>query len=310
MKGQTGQTLAEYILAACLVAFVAIGALGMLSDSLRSSLPDLLDRIFGDGPTAGPTGGGGGSGGSASPLNPVTGTLNPPTQIVLNDGTILDLSVNPSQLPTLVETNGANGTTRILASKLEELAKKLKESGELGETQINHLINLANQAHRMAKIEGLVEAAAQDPNFDFMNDRITFEGESLNPYYWAERVGTNPDVDVFNHEHHWGSNSNKAVELHDLMEQYKMAKGSGALNNPEVEALVTDLVGQIGDTAKAFHEASLTMHLGLEGDQTLTDMTASTLTHGHGSTICWTGGGSGSGTRCNNPTVQSMPGAD
>ncbi len=306
----SGQTLTEYTLAAGLVALVAIGALTFLASSTSDNLPGLLDRIFGDG-------GGSPSGGAVvAGVSEVRGTRT--VELVLSNGTTITLQDYPAEVGELVEAAGANGGTKIMASRLEDLAHRLLDAGEIDEAQARLLIDLANRGHRIGEVEGVLETAVADPDFDIHNTQgegqLVFEGQAYRPMELAKKIGYSSPfgTDLFHQSA--GQHGSMGADLKSFVDLYREAEASGAMRDPVVEAVVSDLVRQIGYTAQEFTTA--TEHLVYrisqyeyddQGNQTnhyLMDKEhfigrlASNLSHRSSGGICSSGGGEDSGIRC------------
>ncbi|MBY0405024.1 MAG: hypothetical protein K2X66_14080, partial [Cyanobacteria bacterium] len=90
---------------------------------------------------------------------------NPYTQTVLltlSDGSSLDLENYPTDINSLVETLGPNGTTDLLVDAIRQLAQKLLAKGEITQAQANQLMALANSGHSWSNTQGVIESAVRD----------------------------------------------------------------------------------------------------------------------------------------------------
>jgi hypothetical protein len=106
--------------------------------------------------------------------------------ITLRDGTQIYIDDYPTNLRMAIETVGVDGTTEQLMTAIRTLARQLKEKGKLNQDQVNRLDALADQGHRLATIQGVVEdaaVAAQGNKEKFANTSVTFDGVTYaNPF--------------------------------------------------------------------------------------------------------------------------------
>ncbi len=157
-RQDSGQTLAEYVLAGGLVALVAIVGLTMISGNLSSSLPGLLDRIFGDGggaPTTqaggGNTGGGNTNPGSGNPnLPPTTGSSWPNTETVCMSNVCVNLPiVTRGDLETAGGMGGSD-LTQAFADVIRQIADQLEDYPNLDPALLQKIRELANYGHEIS----------------------------------------------------------------------------------------------------------------------------------------------------------------
>lgn len=139
-----GQSLSDYTLILALVALVAIGALAMLGDTLqkqfaqtistkKNGTPPVTTVAIAPAPVLAPL----------SPLPPaLTGATN--AEFTNPDGSRFALANVPQDLPTLVETVGTDGTTKLYAQNLLALAEGLLESGQIDVTTAAQIRAIAN----------------------------------------------------------------------------------------------------------------------------------------------------------------------
>ncbi len=156
-----GQSLTEYLLLGVLVAVIAIGGLSAFNQELEASLPDLLDRIF--------NGGGNGVASSAMgnsiSINSGSGAQSTaieglgPVELTLSSGETITLTQYPTDIPSVIETAGANGTTEILLANLEQVIQEFLQAEEITPEEARTLMNLANAGHEIASAQKTLEEA-------------------------------------------------------------------------------------------------------------------------------------------------------
>lgn len=115
-----------------------------------------------------------------------------PLEITLSDGTKLYLNSYPSNLGKMVETVGADGTTELLLENIHLIAKQLRDSGKISESEYNQLEALANRGHRLGEIERLITANAEGANLDntkFKTAKVAFDGQEYTMFELARMLG-------------------------------------------------------------------------------------------------------------------------
>ena len=260
-KAPYGQSIVEYLMIGGVAAFTIFACWLALSSSLNDLLKGVGNNMSDKGESA--------IAAKPSP-KPVVGSPTGPmvdVEITLSDGTILKLKDMPANLSTLVETSGANGTTDHISLALEDLAKKLRDAGEITEEQAAALVELANQGHRMAAIQRTIEQgidAANKAGIPISEYVVTFEGQEIPLRNLANRVGmlrstedaitkagynilSVPD-EFANDPAHW---PNIGRDLGKLRELYLAANKDGALNNPLINQIVTKMALDIGYIGEA-----------------------------------------------------------
>ena len=254
----------------------------------------------------------------AVPLPPVGDPTLTDMDIKLRDGSVLSLKDVPVNLPKLVETVGANGTTDKIAFALEDLARKLRDAGEITEEQANYLLRLANQGHRMASVQKQIEDMIQkgaDQNMSPFHVMENFDGRPSNILNIASVFGSNydslpsggltsdmipsniedvPDADMYN-----------GNELKTLKELYDAAKLSGALNDPVINEIVNKMtsdisnIGQLVSLNVSKLASTYTMGEVFNKDELNNRVGADNhITNNKSATICTAGGDSDSGVHC------------
>lgn len=145
-----GQGLTEYSLIACLVLVVCIYPFTSLGNKINSILGNMLPSPHVS---------------QVKSFNLVTSqnTLSIPGSVPLAKTAPL----SPADLKTAIQVTGVNGTTDLLADRIQLEAQQSLERHEISETDYQNIINLANQGHALAGIEkGFEEilAKAKDEN--------------------------------------------------------------------------------------------------------------------------------------------------
>lgn len=279
---RSGQSLSEYGLAGTLIAVAAVGGMLMLSDTTRQTFLDMLSGSK-TGIQATSTGTS-----HAQAQTPGTQTIT----VTLDSGKTLTLHNYPANLQNAVETAGANGTTVLLADSIQAMADQLLELEEITPEQRNLLAAIANQGHRLAQIESLVEKAAvgSADKGAFLSTAIEFDGKLYsNPYDLAELVGTHEKQD---NAARMGSEMQRFWDLYEGLYDTPLAK------NDTVIKLLYGLGKQI-DTVADAHETSV-FHIarGTATLEELLQMQTSNLTAEDSTAICETGQGQDNGIHC------------
>lgn len=244
MQCRSGQTLTEYALVGCLVLVVAIAGLAGLGGNLNESV-----RLILPAPSQNP---------APSPaVAAVLPTSMPvpassPIPVSLPTGQTILVDMAPINVQNSIQTNGANGTTTLLANQLMLIEQQLVQAGELTPEQANLFSKLANQGHRMANIERLVEQAATlaTDTESYRQIRLTLDGQQYAPDELHNMLGwrdaemhafmlTSPE-DAINMVP-----EKQSVEVKAFLAMYSELAKSNALQNPQVKANVDQLVTQI-----------------------------------------------------------------
>lgn len=203
-------------------------------------------------------------------------------------------SPNSAEIKQMIETAGSNGTTDILASVIERIAAHLAAEEKLSETDAHALLALANQGHRIAGIEKIMEDAVAGSNNDreaFLNTPVVFEGKTYQNAYElvGQKIGAS---DGFS-----GADISK-------FEQLQQAAIAALANLPPVEgvsvqSVVEQLCGDIRTIADGFETVTWRVTEDASGSlSNLDKMVASYYTDRNSAGICSTGSGEDSGTQC------------
>ncbi|MBY0404956.1 MAG: hypothetical protein K2X66_13735 [Cyanobacteria bacterium] len=147
---KVGNSLVEYALPLAIVGIAVLAGVASLGTNFNQSLPLISNGTFGTGTEA-----------KTIRMRPLGS--NPYTQIIqitLADGKTIELDNYPTDIKSLVETLGPNGTTELLVDALRQMAQKLLAKGEITQDQANQLSNLANSGHTLAAFQAFFEDAA------------------------------------------------------------------------------------------------------------------------------------------------------
>jgi polyhydroxyalkanoate synthesis regulator phasin len=252
MQYRSGQTLSEYTLVGCLVSVVAIVGLiglgGNLDEAMRRILPSPSQKAV-----ASP---------AVTAAVPAPLPMDGPIPVSLTGQTVL-VDMAPVNAKNNIQTAGVNGTTTLLANQLIAIEQDLAQNGELTPEQASLFSNLANQGHRMANIERLVEQAATmaTDTESYRQVRLTLDGQQYAPDELHNMLGWKDA-----HMHAFMLTSPEAainmlpekqsVELKTFLSMYSALAQSNALQNPQVKASVDQLVTQIAFLSDVTKNAS------------------------------------------------------
>jgi hypothetical protein len=320
LSGPTlGNSLVEYALPLGLLAIVVLVGAGLVGSNLTQWIPSMANGTMKN------------DGNSKSlRLRPLGS--NPYTQTVLltlSDGSSLDLENYPTDIRSLVETLGPNGTTDLLVDAMRQLAQKLLAKGEITQAQANQLMALANNGHSWANTQGLVESVLSDSGGDeavFDNNvrpvlsKIFEQQLSMNEiapeaFQLFSITATRPipmrDAQGVVMKDEQGNylydNTNPQTRTYiplqvDFANSYAHALKSGALQNPGVKTLVDSLSKNIFNLGSASIVTANMITYTSDRDYQLNpsqyNQTAVKLIHNNASNICAVGGGNDSGISC------------
>lgn len=194
--------------------------------------------------------------------NPTTGGNTPagtPGSVVLtlSNGSTLVMNNLATDFNGLLETSGAAGTTSTLSANMETLAAELLASGEISQAEANLIQSLAQKGHEMAGAEQFLENfAANHPNPADWDQPVTYNGvtyatpramgEALIGYLDPQTTAANNPLDPSYVAANGPNNITK-----QFVDQYNGAVSQGALSNPLVNSIVTQLSEQIVFTSDA-----------------------------------------------------------
>lgn len=212
-----------------------------------------------------------------------------------------------------VSTNGANGATQILANTIETMAEQLKSSGTLSTQQYNTLMALANQGHRLGELAGLSEQAAAlgRSGSNYLTLNVKFDGENISVRDLGNMIGYSiPSNAGPKFDNSTGSiyttmpkdplnpTYGAQGELQSFLDLYHQAERSGALNDPNINKIISSLSSQIALINESVDQAQGAVYVQMIAGNAFREQAASSLTHEKSATICTTGGGQDSGVQC------------
>jgi Flp pilus assembly pilin Flp len=302
-----GQGILEYSLIGVLLLVVCIGGLeifnGQMSKTWQKLWDDMKSRQGSAVAITGPSS-------PSAPFTPPSrssraeeGQQRVTNRFVTQKGTVITLPDTVDTMEETVKTLGANGTTMVLANSLEALIDQLAANNELNKTQAQKLITLANQGHKLAKLQKLAEdivantaTTAEYRALMESNPKIMYISEEglyslhMGYYYPVDMDPLNPYA-----------NLDADGVVGEFLKTYHAAVASGALDDPAVRAVVETLTRKISNlnTVTALTLISL-------ADDEISHSDVSGLivenidkTHDSSAKICTTGKGQDSGTQCN-----------
>jgi hypothetical protein len=315
---RAGNSLVEYALPLGLLVVVVLLGAGLVGSNLNQGIPTMANGTMVNE-------------GSAKSLrlrplgsNPFTQTI----QLTLSDGSSLALENYPTDIKSLVETLGPNGTTDLLADSLKSLAKQLLSQGKITPDQANTLMKLSNHGHSWARTQGFFEDAVVESE----GDKARFEGKVkpiLDELYNSTRFVT-PDrfdsevIKLFKMDNTYsavkldaqglalkGANGMYAIDSSTQLKAYYIpvqvefanayteASKSGALQDPVVKQVVASLsqnIFSIGSLTIASAVRVLTPAFQLKPSDL--NLTVKQELDGNSSNICAAGGGKDTGVYC------------
>jgi hypothetical protein len=243
LKGAQGQTASEYTIIGALLIVAALGGLSLLGSTISDQLSGILGHTE---PTHTV------QVGSVITLgNTVTGHLNntpdsPGTAANHQTGgsTVPEDPNLPQGLSNTIQTLGANGTTELLAQKLETLAKTLLADGQITQAQSDLLMQLANQGHSAAQIEGLVESYVNAGGPAKAGATIQYDGQAYTPLDLTKLVGYQT-YGPLNGPNPLTPSKDSGAVMAKFQTLYQQVQTSGLLSNPDVKAVVDNAASQI-----------------------------------------------------------------
>lgn len=229
-----GQSLMEYGIALCTVVMLSIVGLMSLSSNINIALSSMIPKYVA---------------GQAANVSRVPKLLaNIPIQQALytqnststNSHATGQLSgeshsISTSDTQKSIAVSGANGATRELASILTSTVEQALATGEITQAQAQVLLELANQGYALAEIEKLLEDAVAQGKTE-----VTFKNKRYQTWELAQQLGLNVP------ENTWNLDSQYAAALMaPFLKQYKAVEQAGALTDPALKNMVSQLSYQI-----------------------------------------------------------------
>lgn len=300
-----GQSLSEYALVGGVIVVVVIGSVILMGNHANENLTQTNQQLFGNN--------------ADGKVNKISGLLDSNNaqnlttlSITLADGATVTLENYPSNLKNSIETVGTNGTTDLLVGNLKTFAQKLRDQGKISEDQFNKMSALANQGHRIARVEKSLEIAARNAKGSgavFLSSPIDVDGvEYKEPALLIQRINLDdvPERDMpelVNYIQSKGfeiPSTEKSVgaDLAQFYQLYKDLDESGALSDPATNKVVTTLASQIQLIADQSSNTIVGLLNTGKDPAEVSLHVANLVTHQNSKGICSTGGTQDTGVHC------------
>ncbi len=287
-----GNTLTEY----GIIGFIVLGLSWLALSNMGDFVSTLFKNMLGQKPS--PTAQVAAPPSSVSPPTDTEGPLTSDVQVTLGNGTTLDLSSYPLDFTESVVTSGANGTTNLLANTLKSLSQQLLEKGEINQDQFNTLIALANQGHRMAKIQKVIETMALNSTSSnkYYNSVFNFDGQTYTVDEISMMIGF--DYDDPSSISDPLTDPNGGAEVIEYQMLFQQAVNSGALNDPTLNQVIRTLSSQIISLSALTEHASYNIAIIGDPPDSIRENITSNLNNKNAAGICGAGNGVDNGVQC------------
>ncbi len=173
------------------------------------------------------------------------------------DGRVIEVGPQFLGAPT-TQTAGTSGNTADAYKQLKALWAKSVEEGKMTEEEAANLDALAQQALKLAQIQKAIETAMAQVGYDneiLLSLQVQLDGEGYTVAQLAEMIGWKENTTGEGNPLIPDSNAN-GLELNKLKELYQQAEKDGALNDPAVKALVSQLTEKVADFSDVSQDAS------------------------------------------------------
>lgn len=239
MRKHTGQGMTEYSLISVLVLCLGLSALPLLGKNLNVSIQgtvDTLQKPQKQGLEVISTGGN-------SRIKPPDVLIPKSAQLTTNG---IDLSSYQS-LAKEIQTAGANGTTEIMADRIEVLAHEKLAQGEITQAQYNQLVALANQGHRLGALNKLAEefVANASPGTNFKDQTVIFDGKRYTLSEFTSLFGFHQPYEEGMLTSPLDAGKFANTEMSTFIRFYDQAVANGALADPATQVEVKKLSADI-----------------------------------------------------------------
>jgi hypothetical protein len=281
-----GNTLVEYGVTGVLVILVCIIGLQYLNSGLSTAVAMIKDDM------------------QAKQKNAATMHAFQAAQASGQSGVMntTDLALLQQSLADKLQTTGANGTTELLAKQLAAAAAQLLAEGKIDQNQYDILMQLSNQGHKMAQIEGLFSQAAIQANGDpemLKNMRYTIDGATYTGAELANLVGYGgPTVEYFANNSVLNAASMANPETAKFLSLYQQALDSGALSDPLARSTVDSAATQIASISETVETSAVLLKNQPVDVIALNAKQASLSTRMNSSKICTAGNFEDKGVLC------------
>lgn len=301
-----GQSIAEYVILAGMIAMSTIGALNVFGDSLSDKAEEFWVAFNANGPAAAtvPTIA------AAMPAAPPTGV-----QVALGGGgTVMQGSYTNAEelfnsLNNMVETGGAHGVTKETLGYLGQVVQQKLDAGEITQEDANELLWLADKGYEMAEVHAVIQNVmnATDPaNLD--TTAVSYGGQT---YANVEELSKaqfhiNGTMSNFNIETAFTTDDadiDNGTVLQSFVAKYKKMNTEGQFDNlpPDLSLLVQNSAKMIVQLADEVDD-TITYNNTPPEEQVLKikEKNAATVTKANAEIIENAAGGSGQGANNGN----------
>lgn len=284
-----GNTLMEYGISGALVMVVCIIGLQFLSGNLSTAMAKIRDDMQSRQQSAQ----------SMHQMQMAMANAQAGGVLSAAEQALLEQSLSQK-----LQTTGANGSTQVLASQLAASAAQLLADGKIDQSQYDILLQLSNQGHKIAQIEGVVSDALKMANGNwetFKNMSFTIDGQTYQANQLASMLGYHglfPDdfasADILS--------ANRDVagsELASFLDLYQQASASGALSDQTASDTVTSAATQIASMGEVVEDSVAKFGWGwVSAPSEVTTMQVSNASHMNSSKICKSGKFKDKGALC------------
>lgn len=237
-----GNTAMEYSLVGASILVATVGLWFLLGGSLK----DIFSVIKADMQVRG----------MLSGFSGMIQGLDQLTDVRSTDGRTIDTGFEFGAPTT--QTVGTSGNTAEAYKNLRKLSENAVAEGKMTQEEAANLDALAQQALKLAGIQKAIETAMAQVGLDnkaLLAMQVQLEGESYTVAELADMIGWKENTSGDGNPLVPDANANGA-ELNILKELYQEALASGALKDPGVQELVSQLTGQVANFSDVSQNAS------------------------------------------------------
>ncbi len=305
-KYDQGQGLAEYTLIALLALLVCIPAIGLFGGDFLNVLKGLFVGMN-QSVVA-----------QATPLTQAQVTMSGDKaatalsnlkavniQLKLKDGTVINLKNYPQDLKQYVEATGSNGATTVLLAQMDTLIQQLKAKNALSTSQVTYLQQLSSQGYRLADIEAVIEKTYQTSSTgnNIYGTPVSLGGQTyllgdlayMLGWHGNLTSGVQSQPDSITNPL---SAANAGTELEKFLNAYFQAEASGALTDPALNHVVSDLSSRIAFLTEVMEHAAWEVDTSASDPSLFNTLQVSNLTYYSSSQLCQVGSNPSSTVQC------------
>jgi hypothetical protein len=282
-----GNTLIEYGVTGVLVMIVSIIGLQILNGNLSTAVAMIKDDM------------------QAKQKNAATMHAFQAAQASGQTGVMMktaEQALLEKSLSQKLQSSGAEGSTNVLANQMAAAAAELLAQGKITQSQYDILMQLSNQGHKMAQIEGLFSQAAIQANGDvdaLSNMHYTVDGTTYSGTELATLVGYGgPTVEYFANNSVLAAASSANPETAKFLSLYQQALDSGALSDPLARSTVDSAATQIASISETVETSAVLLKNQPVDVVALNAKQASLSTRMNSSKICTAGNFEDKGALC------------